>query len=190
MAGINKVINGYLHEPLTIPPEIIIDMYVIDKMSSTEIGNELGCSPSYVLLVLKRNDIKTRSLSEGKKLALNKPKTKEKIREASRNRPLPESGKEKLRKRVGSKNHNWRSGITVTVQGYLQFTNSKANGEHANKLLHNIVVEWKYGRKLKKGEHTHHIDKNKLNNDPNNLIIMTDSDHSKTHTEDRENGKR
>ncbi|MCX8649972.1 HNH endonuclease [Gilliamella sp. B2776] len=45
-------------------------------------------------------------------------------------------------------------------------------------------------RKLIKGEHVHHIDGNKLNNNPNNLIILSASEHAKIHTGDRQNGKR
>lgn len=43
------------------------------------------------------------------------------------------------------------------------------------------VAEQKYGRKLKVSEVAHHIDHNKLNNDPDNIIIMTKSEHFKYH---------
>jgi len=37
---------------------------------------------------------------------------------------------------------------------------------------HRLIAENKIGRKLKKGEIVHHIDENKNNNDPNNLIVF------------------
>ena len=41
----------------------------------------------------------------------------------------------------------------------------------------------------KKGEHVHHLDGNKKNNDPDNLVILSARDHALIHTEDRERGK-
>lgn len=57
-------------------------------------------------------------------------------------------------------------------QGY-----TKYHGKH----LHRVVMERKLGRKLKANEIVHHIDGNKQNNDPNNLMLMTQSEHIKLH---------
>ena len=53
----------------------------------------------------------------------------------------------------------------------------KTYGKHT----HRIVAEQKLGRSLKKGEIVHHIDGNKRNNDPSNLIVMTQSEHCSLH---------
>ena len=158
--------------------------------SSTEIGRSIHTSGTHILRILKRNSVEIRCASENKMIALNRPATLERIRKSSTGRQLPESGKEKLRLIIGSKNANWRSGITISAGGYLQFTNSKANGEHAGKMIHTVIAEWKYKRKLDRGEHVHHIDRNKLNNDPSNIVVLSASEHSKTHTQDKLNGKR
>lgn len=47
--------------------------------------------------------------------------------------------------------------------------------------LHRIVAEEKIGRKLKPGEIVHHIDGDKKNNSPENLEVMTQSEHIKLH---------
>lgn len=48
--------------------------------------------------------------------------------------------------------------------------------------VHILVAEEKLGRKLKKGEVVHHVDENKLNNDPDNLIVFkTNADHAAYH---------
>ena len=47
--------------------------------------------------------------------------------------------------------------------------------------LHRVVAENKIGRRLKKGEIVHHVDGNKFNNAPENLEVMTNSDHAKHH---------
>ena len=47
---------------------------------------------------------------------------------------------------------------------------------------HVLVAEQKLGRRLKKGEVVHHIDENKSNNNPDNLIVFaSNADHSAYH---------
>lgn len=46
---------------------------------------------------------------------------------------------------------------------------------------HRLVMEQKLGRRLLKKEKVHHLDHDKLNNTPNNLIILSNSDHMKEH---------
>lgn len=51
--------------------------------------------------------------------------------------------------------------------------------------LHIIVAEKKLGRRLTQEEVVHHKDSNKLNNDPNNLMIFaTKGDHTRFHMYD------
>lgn len=56
-------------------------------------------------------------------------------------------------------------------------TYTKTHGKHT----HRIVAEEKLGRSLKPGEIVHHIDGNKRNNEPSNLMIMTQSEHARLH---------
>ena len=56
-------------------------------------------------------------------------------------------------------------------------TYMKTYGRHT----HRVVAEEKLGRPLKKGEVVHHIDGNKRNNDPSNLMVMTQSEHCRIH---------
>jgi hypothetical protein len=53
----------------------------------------------------------------------------------------------------------------------------KLNGKHA----HRVVAEQMLGRCLLPGEIVHHVDGDKRNNDPRNLVVMTQSEHMKEH---------
>ena len=50
---------------------------------------------------------------------------------------------------------------------------------------HVAIMESILGRKLKKGEVVHHIDHDKTNNDPNNLMVMTNAEHTAFHSKGR-----
>lgn len=59
-------------------------------------------------------------------------------------------------------------------------TYPKEHGRHA----HRVAAEKKIGRKLKPGEVVHHIDGDKHNNDPENLIVFKNQqEHVKYHAE-------
>lgn len=56
----------------------------------------------------------------------------------------------------------------------------KCHGRHT----HRVVAEQMLGRPLQKGEVVHHIDGNKRNNDPSNLMVFkSQAEHVKYHTE-------
>lgn len=55
--------------------------------------------------------------------------------------------------------------------------------------LHRHIASIKLGRWLSTEEHVHHIDGNKLNNNPDNLEILTCSEHAKRHRGETPNVK-
>ncbi len=63
--------------------------------------------------------------------------------------------------------------------------NHSVNGE----VVHRKIAEEKIGRKLLPGEEVHHIDGNHFNNDPNNIIILSKSEHAKIHASWKGRGK-
>lgn len=66
----------------------------------------------------------------------------------------------------GSDNPNYKGG-SITAQGYRQIC---VNGQR--RLEHRYFMEIKLGRKLKRSEHVHHINSNKLDNRLANLELI------------------
>ena len=62
--------------------------------------------------------------------------------------------------------------------------------KHYGKHLHRVVAEEMLGRPLVKGEVVHHIDENKQNNDPSNLMVFpSQADHARHHLAERRSKK-
>lgn len=75
-----------------------------------------------------------------------------------------------------SKNNN-QGKTYIDDNGYRRFKDS-------NKLVHRYVMEKKLGRKLKQGEIVHHINRNKLDNSPENLeVFACQEEHERHHNE-------
>jgi len=68
--------------------------------------------------------------------------------------------------------------------GYYYFIDKEhplATGNSGRVLLHRHVASLALGRWLDSTEHVHHIDEDKLNNDPSNLQVLTVAEHNKIH---------
>lgn len=62
------------------------------------------------------------------------------------------------------------------TDGYIQIT----SGPYKGKLLHRLIYEEVYGP-IPKGYAIHHIDGDKTNNNPGNLMLLSKSNHHKLH---------
>lgn len=62
------------------------------------------------------------------------------------------------------------------LDGYIQIT----SGPYKGKLLHRLIYEEVYGS-IPKGYAIHHIDGDKTNNNPGNLMLLSKSNHHKLH---------
>jgi len=61
------------------------------------------------------------------------------------------------------------------------YTCNSKEGHHGWVAEHNLIAEWFYKRKIEDGEEVHHLDFNGKNNMPNNLQIMSISEHRAYH---------
>lgn len=75
------------------------------------------------------------------------------------------------------------------IKGYYFLRGEELRGHHLATTHgvpeHHLVAEQKYGRKLNlEIEVVHHLDHNKLNNNPTNLVVMSKYEHAKLHSID------
>ena len=94
-------------------------------------------------------------------------KTKRKISEARKN------------KYTGENHPCWKGGRRKTANGYIEihFPGHQRARKNGYVFEHIVVLEEKLGRQLKPNEQCHHIDGNKQNNDPDNLIPLDIREH-------------
>lgn len=105
--------------------------------------------------------------------------------------PRTEEMKEKISKgmmkhwdQVYQTNNIEREEISFNLDGKELITrkNSDPYIIYRTKRIHRLIAEQKLGRPLKKGEVVHHIDGDKTNNDPSNLMIFaSQAEHMKYH---------
>lgn len=55
------------------------------------------------------------------------------------------------------------------------------DGKRTTELQHRAVVAEREGRSLRSDEHVHHTDEQKLNNDPENLELLSKAEHTRHH---------
>ena len=88
-------------------------------------------------------------------------------------------------------NPNWRGGKTVSSHGYILIrvgTDHHLADVRGYAYEHRIVAEKKIGRKLKPGERIHHINKNKSDNRPKNIMVTgSNAEHFLQHRKSNSN---
>ena len=91
-------------------------------------------------------------------------------------------GKNYLKKRsdIERTNHNFCS-LECCLMYRHREGESSWNHIVAGEVVYRIIAEEKIGRKLEPWEEVHHIDGNHFNNDPDNLEILSKSEHAKIH---------
>lgn len=83
----------------------------------------------------------------------------------------------------GDRHWNYKNGKSKGKNGYVVL-NGAGRERDGRQYEHRKVMEEKIGRKLNKEEVVHHIDGNRTNNSPDNLMLFAnDSEHHKYHRE-------
>lgn len=90
--------------------------------------------------------------------------------------------------KCGAGSPAWKGGEYVTVQGYVLVYHPGHHRGYRNYVKRCVVsAETKIGRPLLKGEDVHHLDRDRRNDSPDNLAVLSHSEHMKLHrSEDKE----
>ena len=84
--------------------------------------------------------------------------------------------------KTGSGNPGWKGGRTIRWGYAYAVAHGHPKADKDGYVLeHRLVVEKREGRFLERDEHVHHINRNKLDNRPENLMIMSKHDHHMEH---------
>jgi hypothetical protein len=134
------------------------EKYIIEGLSLNEIARQVGSTNGNVWTHLKQQNIPIRTDSEG--LAKKYPT-----------------------RRLGELASNWRGGRRTIQHGYIYvYKPDHPNATKSGAVMeHRLIAEKKLGRYLTKDEVVHHIDEDKTNNDPDNLMVMSRYHHKTLH---------
>jgi hypothetical protein len=150
----------------------VIDLYV-SGMSIPQVSSITGLSQSTIRHHCKKAGI-LRSRADGVRKAAEEGRL-------GQNKGKKRTFSEKWKRNISAgkfkhADENAR-GYRITGAGYKEFT----RGEHKGRSEHVVIMESLIGRRIKRSEHVHHKDRNKLNNHPSNLQLLTISEHAALH---------
>lgn len=156
----------------SVNKEDIVSLYA-NGSSIPEVSNICGKSQSAVRYHLKKEGV-LRSRGDGVRLAALKGKL-------SHMRGKKRVFSEQWRNNISVGRSKWgeenAKGISLKPNGYLEYT----RGSNKGRSVHVVKMEERIGRKILSDECVHHIDGDKLNNNENNLALLTKSAHSRLH---------
>lgn len=118
--------------------------------------------------------------------------TKKKISKAHTGKKLSPEHRAKVVKNLillkkGSENMSWNGGRHLDNRGYmLVYSPEQSTRSQPYIREHRLVMQLHLGRKLDRLEHIHHLNGNKLDNRIENLLLLSNSEHSNLHGLDTE----
>ena len=152
--------------------ELIFELYINQKLSTTDIGKELEVSYSTIRRLLLKNNL-LRSRSEGHLLAHHKMGLQSK----GKKRIFTPLWKENMRLASIKRWEKTAKGICLKPSGYYEIT----RGMNKGRMLHDVIMELHIGRKLKPDEIVHHINEKRNDNEITNLHLLSKSEHCSLH---------
>ncbi len=148
-------------------------LYVGSSMSLTDISREHGISVSTARFRLHRVAM-LRTRAQGMRIAADAGKYSNR---AGVSVTFTEEWRRKLSMSALKRGEANAKGFSLKPNGYIEIT----RGPHKGRMQHVVVMEELIGRSLLPDECVHHIDENRANNSPENLQLMTRSEHASLH---------
>jgi len=157
-------------------------LYYVDMKSLPDISRILGINYSATRNTLLSYGIKLRSRADGVRAASFK------ISEVHKgvNRVFTKEWCENISSgRIKWAEENAK-GVSLKPNGYLEYT----RGPNKGRLVHVVVAEENIlGRRILPGEHVHHKDLSKTNNEVENLEVLSISEHTSLHAKLRHSNR-
>lgn len=164
---------------------ILVDRVAVayrDELRSIpDIATEIGWPRSRVRQLLLTMNVKLRSRADGVRLSKRDGRgIGENVGKYERT-PVIKARISAGRRLWGEKNAR---GFRVTTNGYVELT----RGANKGRSIHDVIAEQLLGRPLRRDEVVHHVDHDRANNTPENLAVMTRSEHTRLHRKEAVNG--
>ncbi len=155
----------------------IVAMYVGYMKSIPDISKETGVPNSTVRYALVKAGV-IRSREEAVRIASKQGK----LGTANRGKKLvfTEEWKRNISKGKIAQADATANGVSLKKSGYVSIT----RGENKDRGQHTVIMEAHIGRRMLPGECVHHKDKNRSNNNIENLEIMSRSAHASLHAKE------
>ena len=158
--------------PITVTEDTLAEMYETQGMKLTEIAGLFGCSPATVSAHLQRHGVKVRSCADYQRTEA----------QAAYFQRLRNDG-ERRRAEKPEKPKKESAHMFTASNGYVMRKapdHPRAN-VHGYVPEHTLVMEKLIGRYLAEDEVVHHINRKRGDNSPENLQLMTKSEHHALH---------
>ncbi|RWH31604.1 HNH endonuclease [Mesorhizobium sp.] len=167
---------------MTTDAEELRRLYVDEQKSIPQVATVLGLPRSTVRGRLKAAGIKLRARGDGVRLRRDIL--------GKHAKGTTRAFDEEWRQNISAGRRRWAeehaAGHRVTSKGYIEIT----RGPNKGRLIHDVLMEARIGRRLLPGEVVHFADDDRQNNHPDNHQLMTRADLARLHRlQEMESGK-
>ena len=175
--------------------DVLEELYIEKEMTMKEISLELNCAVGSVYNYMHKYNIPSRKTADIMKGFKHSKESLDKISKANKGRKISEHTKKLLSKsKTGKfiKKTKYGGHSKVRNDGYIAiYTPDHPDSNSEGYVMeHHLIMEEHIGRRIKKNEVVHHINRIRDDNDIKNLQLMTFKEHCSFHMKERHEERR